>query len=230
MTHNREAAMNRIRALLAKTTANGATEAEALTAAAKAGELLDRYNLTLSDVEIKQERCEQRQATERRHEVDRVVTAIARFTGTKVWNTAGRIQFFGLPHDVDVAVYLTDLIRTAMDSSYKRFLRSPERPLNVKTYRLRKSFMFGMTNRLNARLNEMSAAREAQAKTSSGTALVVVRNAVVTEQFAKLNLGLRAPRKRKTRIDNQSFGAGKAAGDRVNITSGISQSGQRMIA
>jgi hypothetical protein len=47
---NLELVGRRIRGLLSKTTENGATEAEAMLAAAKARELMDKYRLTLTDV------------------------------------------------------------------------------------------------------------------------------------------------------------------------------------
>ena len=47
-----------IHALRAKTIDNGCTEDEALSAAAKVAELLDRYNLPLTDVEIREAPCE----------------------------------------------------------------------------------------------------------------------------------------------------------------------------
>ena len=48
----------RIQALRAKTIDNGCTEDEALSAAAKVAELLDRHDLSLSDIELREERCE----------------------------------------------------------------------------------------------------------------------------------------------------------------------------
>lgn len=56
-TENRRAAAARIRALLMKTVDNGCTEEEAMAAAAKAGELMDRYGLESSEVEIRAEKC-----------------------------------------------------------------------------------------------------------------------------------------------------------------------------
>jgi hypothetical protein len=218
---NREAAIGRIRALLAKTTANGCTESEAIAAAAKAGELMDRYSIALSDTEIKQERCERREATEARHDVLFVAPAIARFCGCKVWHASGRIQYFGLPQDVAVASFLTDLIRNSMDASFRAFLRSPSRPKHVHGRGLRRAFLVAMATRLNARLNEMTAAREASAQTASGTALVVVRNAVVTEQFAALNMKLGRARPVRYRGNDAASAAGRTAGDRVNLTTGI---------
>ncbi len=50
----------RILALRAKTIENGCTEDEALSAAAKVAALLDRYDLSLTDVEIRKAPCERR--------------------------------------------------------------------------------------------------------------------------------------------------------------------------
>jgi len=51
----------RIQALRAKTIDNGCTEDEALSAVAKVAELLDRYDLSLTDVEIREAPCERRE-------------------------------------------------------------------------------------------------------------------------------------------------------------------------
>jgi hypothetical protein len=51
----------RIQGLRSKTTDNGCTEAEALLAAGKVAELLDRYDLSLTDIEIRDALCEQRE-------------------------------------------------------------------------------------------------------------------------------------------------------------------------
>ena len=53
----REKLMDRVRALLAMTTSNGCTEAEATTAAAKAAKLMEEHDLKLTDVNsLKDER------------------------------------------------------------------------------------------------------------------------------------------------------------------------------
>jgi len=51
----------RIQGLRAKTIDNGCTEGEALLDAAKVAELLDRYDLSLTDVEIRDAPCERRE-------------------------------------------------------------------------------------------------------------------------------------------------------------------------
>jgi uncharacterized protein (DUF1501 family) len=53
-----ERLIGRIQALRAKTVQQGCTEQEALAAAEKVAELLDRYGLSLSELDLKQQACE----------------------------------------------------------------------------------------------------------------------------------------------------------------------------
>ena len=57
-TADLEKLKGRIQALRAKTVENGCTEEEALSAAAKVADLLDQYDLSLTDVELREEACE----------------------------------------------------------------------------------------------------------------------------------------------------------------------------
>ena len=63
----------RIRALAEKTTSNGCTEAEALSAAEMVGRLLERYALTMEQVDLRQTPCIQLECM-------RAVSAVGRST------------------------------------------------------------------------------------------------------------------------------------------------------
>ena len=81
------------------------------------------------------------------------------------------------------------------------------------------SFRVGMASRINARLIEMAAARDGAAKTGSGTALVVVKNAVVDAAFEKLGLQfLRRGAGLDKGARRSSHARRSAAGDRVNLS------------
>ena len=97
----------RIQALRAKTIANGCTEDEALSAAAKVAELLDRYDLSLSDVEMRAAPCELAYQASRKKRIplDECIGAVAEFCDCRVWREkrgdgAARYVFFGLPSDI----------------------------------------------------------------------------------------------------------------------------------
>src|SRR4051794_41887668 len=97
----------RIQGLRSKTTDNGCTEAEALSAAAKIAELLDRYDLSLTDVEIRHAQCEQRHYQTRRKKripLDDCIDGSANFCDCRVWREKSQVGnaryvFFGLPSD-----------------------------------------------------------------------------------------------------------------------------------
>src|SRR5204863_6761344 len=89
----------RIQGLRAKTIANGCTEGEALAAAAKVAELLDRYDLSLTDVELRDAPCERRAyETHRKKRIplDDCIGAIADFCDCRVWrekDPAGAVRY-----------------------------------------------------------------------------------------------------------------------------------------
>ncbi|TAJ39849.1 MAG: DUF2786 domain-containing protein, partial [Reyranella sp.] len=74
--------LKRLQALRAKTVENGCTEGEALAAAEKVAELLDRHDLSLSDLEIRAAPCERRvyeTHLKKRIPLDECIGAIAAF-------------------------------------------------------------------------------------------------------------------------------------------------------
>ncbi len=78
----------RIQALRAKTIDNGCTEDEALSAATKVAELLDRYDLSLTDVEMRDAPCERREYEtwrKKRILIDGCIGAVAHFCDCRVW-------------------------------------------------------------------------------------------------------------------------------------------------
>ena len=88
----------RIQALRAKTTDQGCTEQEAISAAAKVAELLDRHDLSFADLDRREDLCT-RGAFEtyrkKRVPLDSCIGAIAHFCDCRVWrekNAAGTLS------------------------------------------------------------------------------------------------------------------------------------------
>src|SRR5262249_40941735 len=118
----------RIQALRAKTIANGCTEDEAISAAAKVAELLDRHDLSLSDVEMRAAPCVElayQSPRKKRIPLDECVGAIAEFCDCAVWREkddgAARHVFFGLPADAAAAHALAELIDAAVRTELGRY-------------------------------------------------------------------------------------------------------------
>ncbi len=220
----------RLQALRAKTIANGCTEEEALTAAAKVAELLDRHDLSISDLEIREEQCEQIAiATNRkqRQPISACIPAIADFCDCKVWrekdhNDKVRYVFFGLRPSIEMAHYVYDVIATAMQTAWLRYARD-QRVIRYANDE-KGSFLFGMAVSIADKLTTMKAERDAANRASSGRDLVVLRHAIVESEFEKLNLTLRQGRASGKKLAAGAFEAGQSAGQSLAIHPGIGKS------
>jgi hypothetical protein len=220
----------RIRALTEKTVARGCTEAEAMAAAEMAGRLLERYALSMDEIEVREARCVQVEVTSggrRRRPVDGCVPAIARFCDCKVWLARGdaatgapaRYIFFGFETDTALAAYLFAVVDRAIATETTGFRRA--RP-DLRAARLRMatgSFQQGMAARVADRLARLHAEREAMVRTqrSTGTALILARHQVVEEAFRATGVRL-VSASRIGHRHGEAFHQGWQAGARVNLT------------
>ncbi len=220
----------RIQALRAKTIDNGCTEGEALAAAAKVAELLDRHDLSLTDVAIREAPCERREyETHRKKRIplDDCVGAIADFCDCHVWREKdqageGRYVFFGLCSDVEVAHYLTELIDGAVRSELGRYKTTPgyQRFRHQERHMANASFALGMVASIADKLATMKTARD-EVNCSTGRGLIVLKTAVVDAELEKLGLKLRTVRRASRVVSPVAYEAGGEAGASLAINPGI---------
>ena len=106
---NRKKIADIVRALRAKTVENGCTEGEAAAAAKKIAQLLEQYNMTLDEAELRES-----DFTKANHPQDdligkviyRVASAISHMMDIKFWSERPgeprSTTFFGFTHEVDI--------------------------------------------------------------------------------------------------------------------------------
>jgi hypothetical protein len=112
---NMEDLVKKLRSLQDKTIANGCTEAEALQAAEKVAELLDKYGLSVEQLKLEtaKEECSKENfdlgSKRRAHPVVDCMDAIAKYTSTRTWyQNTSPVEYtcFGFPTDVKIAGWL----------------------------------------------------------------------------------------------------------------------------
>ena len=231
-----ERLIGRIRALRAKTVEQGCTEQEALAAAEKVASLLDRYGLTLSELDLQRQACEGASVETGRRRVgpvDDCVPAVAAFFDCRTWGEKGasgtlRHVFFGLPADVAAAHYLYALVERAFETETAGFqsgaiyaaARTPARRTATN------SFQIGLARGIAAKLQTLREAREAALRGTSGRDLVVAKADVVEAELAKLGLHLRTrSRSGGRRVRQDAFEQGHEAGLGFEYTPGVGHSG-----
>lgn len=225
---------SRIQALRAKTLDNGCTEEEALSAAAKVAELLDRHELSLTDIEIQAEQCERVEFETRRRKrtpLEACVGAVADFCDCRVWRekTATgecRYVFFGLRADVAVAHYLTELVDGAIRSELGRYKTSRDylRFRHNERHMANSSFALGMASSIATRLTAMKAERDGVNR-STGRDLVLIKAGIVAEELARLDLNLRTVRRASRMVSTTAFEAGSEAGRSLAVNPAIGEAG-----
>ena len=223
--------VQRIQALRAKTVAQGCTEQEAMAAAEKVAELLDRYGLSLSELELQAQPCEGIgiQTNRRRMApIDECIPAIAAFFDCRVWAERAqgaplRYIFFGLRGDVTAAQYLYEMVERAFDTETAMFRRSDlYEEMKGDRRSATNSFQIGLSRGISAKLHSMRAARDETIRSASGRDLVPVKSAMIEDEMAKLGLNLsrrsHAPGKRVIR---DAYTAGQEADERFEFIPGI---------
>lgn len=207
---DRQSLAQRIQALLAKTTARGCTEAEALAAAEKAQELLAIYQMSKTDLELEAEglirwlltKDEMKRLKFPASAIADLGFGIARFTDCKGWTWSGGrdgFEFAGLRSDVEFATWLTQsLMQFCINAHSLHELATFE---NVD----RRQFIGGLAFALRQRmLTEV--AKRGQGQTS-GRDLVVVKRPLIDEFLKSQGIFLSRGRSRAV-----SYGAAATAG------------------
>ncbi|MEI7710356.1 MAG: DUF2786 domain-containing protein [Rhodospirillales bacterium] len=222
--------VQRIRGLRAKTVDRGCTEHEAMAAAAKVAELLDRHGLTLNELDLRQQVCEGvgiETGRKRRVPIDSCMGTIGTFFDCRVWsersgNGTIRYIFFGLPGDVDGALYLHDLVARAFETETLEFQNGNIYRKSMERRTATHSFQIGLANGIRTKLSALRTDRDAARRETSGRDLVPVKQSILREELERLGLHFvarSAPRPRRASMD--AYGAGEEAGARFEYRAGL---------
>lgn len=217
----RERIAARIRALRAKTVENGCTEAEAMAAAEKLAQLLADYNMTMDEADLRASPI-----GDHVHDAAGTVglklwkpaSAIAKLTNTRYW-TGGRaaptrITFVGLTHEVEIAAYLLAICERAMRTESAAIMHAVRRLPHIKQAARVMPFLDGMADRLAARILAMIPPQP------TGRGLVVLRNALITEELARRGVEIEMGSARRP-MNWGAYRDGQRAGDGVALNPGV---------
>jgi len=226
-----ERLVQRIQALRAKTVAQGCTEQEALAAAEKVAELLDRHGLSLNELAFRAQPCEGigiQTSRRRAAPIDSCIPAIAAFFDCRVWAERAegaplRYIFFGLRGDVAASRYLYEMVEHAFETETDAF-RTGDLYFEMAGERrsATNSFQTGLARGIAGKLQALRAARDAGRRSASGRDLVPVKAAMVDEEMAKLGLNLsRRALGGAKRVLSDAYAAGEAAGQRFEYAAAV---------
>lgn len=220
----------KINALLAKNVENGATEAEANMALEKAQELMTKYMIAQSELEIKNTKCLKLEVPiyPSNYNLYFVHKPIAELFDCVCWligkRETKRAIYFGFEEDTELASYfynylcrmiVTEAAAYKETDQYKR-LASQSHGRTVIA-----DFIQGLQIRLIQRIDELIAQKRKTVQESTNRDLVVVKSGVVNQEFADLGIKLQSKSVKVRSQSTVAHKAGRKRGDEVEIRQGI---------
>lgn len=220
----REKFAGRIRALRAKTVANGCTEAEALAAAELLAKLLAQYNMTVDEAELRESPFDKHTAVHDDWVGERlwvVADGISYLTGARYWSSRPgcprSITFFGFAHEVEVARYILEICAHAMTGEIERLFREKRLFSQTKRRRAARPFLDGMSDRLNQRIRAM------KPPAPTGKGLIVLHDALVVQAMKAAGHKIETGGGKVDLDVFKGYADGVSAGDRVALNPGLAR-------
>lgn len=225
----------RIKALLAMTEANGCTEAEAMSAVAKAAELMAEYQISMTEAELTAEGFENAfipwESRKRTFARDYLGVHIATYTDTKYWRTRvgdGEyskqfgVRYYGLRSDVEFATWLDASLANFVIMAADRYVMQKAAGCFMDRKRKEdawRSFAAGCCAKIIERLKAEKKQTVVKAEPGTSTALVVIDKRRIVEQAFQANIGikLRSTSARQRIGDGGAYHAGHTAGSSASF-------------
>jgi hypothetical protein len=223
MMDDREKMLDKIRALLSKTTENGCTEEEALAALAKARALKDAYEVTDEDLRLTKDQAailrQEPPGTKDPHGIKFGLSyAVAEFTSCRAWrrhrSEGGGLVFCGLPADARFATWLLEHLTGFVHAELVNHLMENV-AIGTPRRRAINGFELGITERISERLIELS--EPAPTASANSRALVVAKQQVIKSRMDELGIKTRVCGGSEKQHDTSSRDAGRSAGDRASF-------------
>lgn len=215
--------IHKIKSLLAKTVEQGASEHEAIMAMNKAHELLEKYQLNLSDLDIREEGTEHITINKFDQIKLDLAVQVAKYCECKVWKIPREkeIHFLGIKTDAQFAEWLLLALADFVSKQEAIFMFSNDCGTKLQV----DSFTQGCVKRINERLREEIAKRTIKNQfATTGRDLIPLKNAMITEAFKQLGIHLGAGRaQRQGYVDPNAYNRGKEAGNNVGFNRPINR-------
>jgi hypothetical protein len=220
---DRNGIIEKIKALLAKSVENGATEHEMFAALDKVAALKDSYDITDEEVMAAKDEAAVLHAeppnTKDPHRIKWLLGhGVAEFCGVLIFRTRHEsgLRCVGIPSDVQLAMWLLDHLADFVFAELYAHLIGCLTPQSERRIVMR-SFTRACCQRINERLHAL-VERSKAARTSNGRELVVIKDAAIKAFLKGQGMHLRTCTERSpANVDAAAQAAGHAAGERASF-------------
>jgi hypothetical protein len=232
MMADRNSIIEKVKALLSKTTANGCTEEEELSALAKARSWIDTYEISDSELNLSREEKailhDESEADARdTHKIKwQLARGVERYCSVRIFRDSSKagLTFVGFRSDVDFATWLLDHLADFVHEALFEFLLDCLAPEGKERKEEIRGFVIGCAGRINDRLIELCNQSKAE-RTKNGKALVVIKDRAIEDLLKAEGIRLQAGCCSRAAFSDSALAAGQSAGDRASFGRPVSGDG-----
>lgn len=218
-SETRKKMLERVKAILAKTMANGCTEGEAMAALAKARELMATYEIDEKELQDLTEKAQiHKTAPSDPYDIKRnLCVNVGKFTSCKAFlDREEVINFAGKPSDIIFATWLLDTLQRFVMRELRQYQKKliTEKGINYSNNLTSVSFVAGCAYRINEKLKELAPVDWAK------TQELIVK---------ELNMSLTKSRGRNRQLSEKDAAAGAKAGEYARFDRPVETGGVRRL-
>ena|ERR1700688_574360 len=221
---DRNSLLDKIRALLSKTTENGCTESEMLSALDKARAMMDAYEISDDELQLTKNEsailhAEAPDASDPHKLKWRLSDGIGQFCNVQIFRHTHEtgLKAVGMPSDVQFAMWLLDHLADFVFHELYKHLIGCLAPKSERRTIIR-SFVDACCTRVAERMIEL-AERSKAARTSNGRELIVIKGAAIKAYMKAhdINIQFTCIGGRTETFNEAARAAGHAAGERATF-------------
>jgi hypothetical protein len=225
---DRNSIIEKIKALLSKTTENGCTEEEALAALAKARAWIDTHEISSDELQLSREEKailhDESEADARdAHKIKwQLCHGVGCYCNVQIYRDSSKagLTFVGFKSDIDFATWLLDHLSDFVHNALFDCL-APEGKERKEEVR---GFVIGCTERINARMIAMCDQSKSE-RTTNGDALIVIKDHAIKDLLKAEGICLRSSCGSRAGFSDGARAAGQSAGDLANFARPVSGAG-----
>jgi hypothetical protein len=228
---DRNSIIEKIKALMTKTVANGCTEAEMFAALDKAQAMQDAHDITDEELQVAKDEAAMMHADppdlKDPHKIKwRLTYGVAQFCGVTIYRARHEtgLRCIGMPSDVQFAMWLLDNLADFVFGALYEHLIGCCAPKSERRIIMR-TFVEACCDRITDRLLAL-VDRSKEARTSNGRELVVIKDAQIKAFMKEHDIHLRTcSGPSSSTVNAAAQAAGRAAGDRASFGRPVSGAG-----
>ncbi|MFL0083674.1 DUF2786 domain-containing protein [Tenacibaculum maritimum] len=236
----REKIKAKIKALLAKTTENGASKEEMESALSKANKLMVDFFISENDLKDPYiaEKCVLKEVPliKSGYNLRGFFNSLTTLFDCEYYYNSTRIYFFGFEEDTELCSYFYNFIVKSCLAEKDKFVKSEKYDELKSCYHgrtLTASFIRGFVNAVSLKMKSMYNDRKLELSKDRFSLVVVEKNSKVKNQFEALNIKITTKTIKQFVAEESAFNSGKQKGNELSITQGVNESkkeSQKVIA